>query len=212
MSRIFQSGYYYHIYNRGVDKREIFQDQWDYVRFIKSIRVFNNIRPSGSVYLQDKLKSSPNPSKDSDCLIEIIAYSLLPNHFHFLVKQLKDNGISKFMQKLGMGYTNYFNYKHGRSGYLFQGKFKSKRIKSHEHLCYVSSYVNGNIEIHKVAIAKSWPWSSYQDYLGIRNGTLCDKESVLNDLKSVFEYERFTNYVINNSSKIKEEIKKYFIE
>jgi len=159
----FQTGEFYHIYNRGVDKREVFLDKWDYVRFLKSLREFNN----DSIYEQrvyarnrELMGLSPEASGLSP-LVEFITYCLNPNHFHFLLKQLRDNGIRIFMHKLGTGYTCYFNQKYNRSGSLFQGPFKAIHIKSDSYLLWLSGYINGNAEIHKIAKAENWVWGSY---------------------------------------------------
>jgi putative transposase len=116
------------------------------------------------------------------------------------------------MKRLGGGYTKYFNYKNERNGALFQGKFKSIHIKSENHLLYLSAYINGNPEIHKISNAENWIWSSYQDYLGNRNGILCNKEIILNQLKSIKDYRDYVKMVINESAKLKDEIKEYLLE
>ncbi|MFC1678327.1 transposase [Patescibacteria group bacterium] len=224
----FQSGEYYHIFNQGVDKRNVFLDAKDYIRFIRSMREFNRIEPIGSLYTWtreyedlsiygESIQSNPNPLKDSGCLVdyglvEIVIYALLPNHYHFILKQKRAGGISKFMQKLSMGYTNYFNFKHKRRGYLFQSKFKSIQIKTDEYLIYLSAYINGNPEIHKLSLAHQWPWSSYQDYLKIRNGTMCNKIIILNQFQNVAVYRKYVNIVINSSKQKKDDIKKHLLE
>ena len=145
-------------------------------------------------------------------LVEIVCFCLNPNHYHFVLKQLAEDGISKFMHKLDLGYTNYFNKKYDRSGSLFQGTFKEAHIKTNEYLLYLSGYANGNVEIHKIAKAEDWQWSSYRDYLGLRNGTLCNKEIILSQFKSVEEYKEYVDLVIKNSSERKEEMKEYILE
>ena len=112
----FVNNEYYHIYNRGVDKRDVFLDTKDYIRFIVSMREFNRIKPIGSLYYKNKLarQGIRNPLGVSDScskIVEIIAYCLNPNHYHFILKQLEDDGITNFMRKVGIGYTNYFNKK-----------------------------------------------------------------------------------------------------
>lgn len=213
-----QTGEYYHIFNRGVDKRNVFEDNKDYIRFLKSMKEFNNIKPTGSLYLKSKLnsESNPNPLKGSgrfsDRLVKFITYSLLPNHTHFILKQLIEDGISKFMQKLGMGFTNYFNYKYNRSGYLFQGKFKAIHINKNSYLLYLSCYINGNAEIHKITEAENWQWSSCLDYLGRRAGTLCYKNVILNQFNNIEEYKNLLNIIIKESAQRKDNIKKYLLE
>ncbi|MCK5122840.1 MAG: transposase [Candidatus Pacebacteria bacterium] len=230
----FANDEYYHIYNRGVDKREVFCEERDYLRFLIDFRLFNNTskKEKRDFILKNKLSNSelgsgyPEPSSELDNLlskellsflkslpklVEIICYCLNPNHYHFILKQLMDNGISKFMHKLDLGFTHYFNIKYDRSGSLFQGPFKAKHIDTNEYLLWLSGYVNGNAEIHKIAKAENYKWCSYQDYLGIRNGTLCDKKIILSQFKDIGEYKKYVEMVIRESSKRKD-MEEYFIE
>ena len=123
---------YYHIYNRGVDKRDIFGDVSDIYRFAESIKGFNRIDKIMSLSNLKKHQSfkqiAPEALSEPELLVEVVAYCLNPNHFHFILKQSIDGGIAKFMQKLQAGYTSYFNIKNCRSGVLFQGAFKSQII------------------------------------------------------------------------------------
>jgi putative transposase len=216
----FANDEYYHIYNRGVDKREVFLDVKDYVRFLKSMREFNRIDPIGSLYeksFRDKNGCNPTGSKSPIGLLEpakivdIVCYCLNPNHYHFILKQNVDKGIEKFMHKLGMGYTNYFNKKYSRFGSLFQDPFKSIHISTNEYLLYLSAYVNMNYEIHGYGKMKSWPYSCLPDYLGQRNGTLCDKSPILDQFESGEEYKKFAK---DNAMYLKEkkEMERYALE
>ncbi len=142
------TGEYYHIYNRGVDKRDIFNDKKDLYRLIESILEFNRIEVITS--LANLRKTQIAPKALSEPLVAIVAYCLNPNHFHFLLKQLVDGGIAKFMQKLQAGYTSYFNLKYSRSGSLFQGTFKSHLIKNENHFNKIIGYTNKNYQIHHI--------------------------------------------------------------
>lgn len=209
----FANNEYYHIYNRGVDKREVFSDKKDYLRFLQSMRGFNNTKPTGSLYLKEKARNrDPIPTTVGiGSLIEFICYCLNPNHFHMIVKQLTDGGISELMKRVGTGYTTYFNKKYNRSGSLFQGKYKFVHVDTNEYLLWLSGYINGNAEIHKIAKAENYKWCSYSDYMGKRNGTLCNKEIILAQFKNVIEYKKFVDMVIMESGKRKD-LEKYFIE
>lgn len=217
---IFANGEYYHIYNRGVDKREVFLDEADYNRFLISLREFNCSDAIGSLYeksLRDKKGSSaPIMGAELPKLVEIIAYCLNPNHYHLILKQNSEKGIEKFMHKISTGYTNYFNKKQKRSGALFQGRFKAINIDSNEYLLYLSAYVNKNNFIHNYSSNGSstptdWKYCSAPDFIGKRDGTLCDKNVILDQFKSVEEYETFLN---NNALHLKEkkEMQKYLLE
>ena len=214
----FANNEYYHIYNRGVDKRDVFMDKKDFTRFLKGMRRFNVL---GAV-LDTKC---PNPSghfvsRTSKFLVEIICYCLNPNHYHFVLKQIADKGISKFMHKLEMGYAKYFNAKYDRSGSLFQGEFKDAHIDTNEYLLWLSGYVNGNDRIHNTTrsvhldTSCRWQYSSYPDYLGLRNGTLCNQEEmkiILDQFPNAKEYEKFVEMVIKESRKRKD-VEKYLLE
>jgi len=150
------TGEMYHIYNRGVDKRDIFSDKNDIYRFIESIKEFNREDKIDSLANLRKLKnSSQNPQiaarqLSGEPLVEIMAYCLNPNHFHLVLKQISDNGIAKFMHKLQSGYSSYFNIKNYRSGALFQGTYKSQIIKSENYFNKIIGYVNKNYLIHNI--------------------------------------------------------------
>lgn len=115
------------------------------------------------------------------------------------------------MHKLGTGYPNYFNLKYDHSGHLFQGRFQSKHINTNKYLLWLSGYINGNVEIHKIAEAENYKWCSYSDYLDKRNGTLCNKEIILDQFKNIEEYKKYTKMVIKGSSRRKD-MEEYFIE
>lgn len=164
-----ETGEYYHIYNRGVDKRDIFNDIKDLSRFKESIKQFNQTEGIGSLEMYNKsvraLDSNPDSKLQSEPLVAIVAFCINPNHFHFMLKQLVDGGIAKFMQKLQGGYTYYFNQKHQRSGSLFQGTFKSKLIKNDNYFRKTFAYVNKNYSVHDIPKSKqSFIFASDTEY------------------------------------------------
>ncbi len=148
------NGEIYHIYNRGVDKRDIFNDKFDVIRFLESIQEFNTKDKINSLSNLRKNKSQigaqPLSDKKDEKLVDILAYCLNPNHFHFVMRQVSDNGISKFMHKLSGGYTSYFNIKNTRSGSLFQGRFKSQLILDENYFNKIIAYVNKNYLVHNI--------------------------------------------------------------
>jgi REP element-mobilizing transposase RayT len=111
----FIEGEYYHIYNRGVDKRDIFLEIPDLMRFLQSMKEFNVKDPIGSLYENSFLKDVGGKASKSK-LVKFVAYCLNPNHYHFILTPLVEKGIEKFMQRLGTGYVMYFNEKNKRSG------------------------------------------------------------------------------------------------
>jgi putative transposase len=207
---------YYHIYNRGVEKREIFLDESDYFRFLKSLNDFNQEDPVFSLYWNDmKIKSLgvQPPNSKVEKIVDIIAYCLNPNHFHLLLKQRSNHGISEFMKRMGAGYTGYFNHKYKRSGVLFQGSFKSIHVDSNEYLLYLSAYINENSFIHGyVSNSRMWEHSSYLEYIEGREISLCNKSIILDQFNNNFKkYEEFSK---ENSLHLKErkEDEKYLLE
>lgn len=139
----FALGEFYHVYNRGVDKRTIFADVADYQRFVELLYITNTTQPTDlrtisrhhdSVYDWDR----------GEQLVAIGAYCLMPNHFHLLVTPLMEQGVSQFMNKLCTSYSMYFNRRYERTGSLFEGKFKGKHAASDEYLKYLFSYIHLN--------------------------------------------------------------------
>lgn len=190
-------GEYYHVYNRGVDKRTIFSDQADVARFVLSMTEFNVNEPIGSIYehnFSKKLGRETSKSQESP-LVNIVAYCLNPNHFHLLLKQVGDGGISEFMKRLGGGYTKYFNNKHERNGALFQGVFKSVHVDSNEYLLHLSAYINLNDRVHRLdRFGRETSKSSWGEYVGTvkdREG-ICSVEPVLGQFRNKKDYVDFS--------------------
>lgn len=179
---------YYHIYNRGVEKRQIFLDQQDYAVFLSYLKDY--LTPKNEKDLMEKL-SDPNLSyKEKDKVIKLlrlnnffdeitfIAYCLMPNHFHFFVKQKNGYSMDKFIQSLATRYTMYFNRKYKRVGSLFQGVYKAVMVTSETQFIYLTKY------IHKQALASQGETlqgqpSSYPEYLGLRTTSWVHPEEIL---------------------------------
>jgi len=140
------TGEKYHIFNRGADKRDIFLDKHDYLRFYQALAFFNNIEPT----INYRLAKSSFTKSRLNRLVEIEAYSLLPNHFHIIVEQKSEGGITEFMKRVSGGYTAYFNEKYHRSGVLFQGRYKKVHIATNEQYQYLFAYVNENHFVHGI--------------------------------------------------------------
>ena len=174
----FVIGEKYHIYNRGTEKRKIFLNNKDYERFLFIINSFNKIDPGKNVTRSLSTKSRSKENKNQ--LVKIEHFCLMPNHYHLIVEQIEDGGISKFLQKVMTGYTMYFNTKYNRSGALFQGKTKSNHIDTDIYYNQVRSYVElnpvelfdknwgktGRVVLTRKASEqlKGYLWSSCKDY------------------------------------------------
>ncbi len=153
---------YYHVYNRGVDKRVIFKNNSDYQRFQELLFLSNT---SGSINVRD-IKKRHSVVYDYDRLEELVAigaYCLMPNHFHILLTPLVDNGVQIFMQRLATSYSMYFNRRYERTGALFEGRFKAKHADEDEYLKYLFAYIH----LNPVKLMQSdWRESGIQDIAG----------------------------------------------
>ncbi len=171
---------FFHIYNRGTDKRTIFLDSADYIRFQELLYICNN---TAAISVRDIRKQFPviYTFDHGAPLVSIGAYCLMPNHFHLLITSEIENGISTFMSKVSTGYSMYFNKRYNRSGALFQGKFKSEHADTDEYLKYLYAYIHlnpvklidpkwkeeGSRDAAKsFAFASSYAYSSLPDYIG----------------------------------------------
>ena len=181
----FVEGEYYHIYNRGNSKQKIFHDKQDYEYFLKLLFLSNG---------ENKFRTLPLGNDIYDVqkgkeIIGIGSYCLMPNHFHILITQIEEDGISKFMHKISSGYSHYYNKKYERTGTLFEGKFKSQHANTDRYLKYLFSYIHLNPikliqpdwkekgikdKIKAIDFLNSYKYSSFQDYQGILR-----KESII---------------------------------
>lgn len=134
----FADGEYYHVYNRGNSKQPIFHDKQDYFYFITLLTTMNT---EERVVVRDTKNDKKSLNNN---IVSIGAYCLMPNHFHILIKQEKESGISKFMQKISTAYVMYYNKKYKRTGSLFEGKFKSKYASEDRYLKYLFAYIHLN--------------------------------------------------------------------
>ncbi|MDO8443679.1 MAG: transposase [Candidatus Azambacteria bacterium] len=168
----------YHTYNRGVEKRPLFINNQDYSRFIDDIIIFNDIKLV--VNPKRRIRDIKNGDHKRKPLVDILAFCLMPNHYHLLLRQRVESGITEFMRKLGAGYANYFNLKHQRVGPLFQGKFKSVLIDDESQFMYIPFYIHLNpLDLHRsgwqnkgigdskkaIEFLDHYKWSSHSDYV-----------------------------------------------
>src|SRR3989338_3244560 len=175
----FSVGEYYHIYNRGVEKRDIFTQKKDWARFHRLLYLANS---TNSFIFRDLENKTFDKIKSGKILVAIGAYVLMPNHFHILAKEINNNGLSMFMEKLTTGYSMYFNKKYERVGPLFQGRFKAQHVDDDDYLKYLYAYIHLNpVKLidpawKEVGIKdkekasryiKKYHYSSYNDYCGV---------------------------------------------
>ncbi len=219
----FINGEYYHIFNRGVEKRDIFLKTADYFRFIFCLYELNDKK---LVVMRDRIENRKKRKKyrgatpaltpaPREPLVEVIVFCLMPNHYHLVLRQLVDGGISLFMKKLADSYVGYFNLKYNRRGMgsLFQGRFKAVHIKNDEQIAHLIRYIFTNpIELlnrswkeegvknvqEVIKFLKSYKWSNYLDCIGIPN------------FPSVTE-RRFITEFFGDSDKIKEFVENWIL-
>lgn len=208
----FTVGSYVHVYNRGNRKQEITRDAGDKWRFVQAFRYFNDeysplnifrsLRESG----HHKGLGWPEQWPEHKPLVKILALALMPNHFHVLLKEIKKDGVTRFMQKFSTGVTNYFNTKYQEVGSLFQGSYKAKLVDEEMYLKNLSVYIQvknpfelygGGIEkaIGEFNKAYEWavndPYNSLADYAGKRKSQIIDKDILGELFKTPREYKEF---------------------
>jgi len=188
------TGEYYHTFNRGVARLPTFLDDRDYKQAMLSLSYYQFVHPPIKLSRykslprveKDKLLESMNQSNQK--LAQIISFVFMPNHFHLLLKQNIDDGISKFISQFSNSYTRYFNTRHSRPGSLFQGTFKAVHVESEEQLLHLSRYIHLNPYVSAVVKKDqlaTYPWSSYPDFL--------QGKSQLPGFKSLAAYESFVS-------------------
>lgn len=166
------------MYNRGVEKRIIFMDKWDFLRFLETLDFYRKFPTP--MKLSDFRRGAPQIKKieNSKELIKIFSYSLMPNHFHLLIQQLEEGGITEFMRRLSDSYTRFFNTKRKRVGSLFQGRFKAKLVETDEYLLQLSKYIHRNAFPLRKWEHRVYPYSSYGYYLNGEKHPFCDTEFI----------------------------------
>jgi len=195
----FVNQHIYHIFNRGVERRNIFLSSRDRNRFVQLLQYyrFANIPKSFSHYLK---LSIPERSLYSDAmqklpaLIDMLGYCLMPNHFHLLIRQRRDHGVKEVLSNICNGYAKYFNTKNTRVGPLFQGPFQAVRIETDEQLVHVSRYIHLNPVVSGIVDSKelyAYPWSSLPIYIGKQAGNWIEIQTVLSFFKSQMKYRTF---------------------
>lgn len=173
---------FYHIFNRGVEKRLIFQDEKDYKVFLSYLKEYLSPPCEGRTFTWRNLTGKYHGE------IQLLAFCLMPNHFHLLIKQKDKNSIKKFTQSLFTRYSMYFNSRYNRVGSLFQGKYKATNVIDKKYLLYVSKYIHLNpSEITKKIVNT---FSSYSDYLGLTNTSWINKQII----KSEFNKSNYMKF------------------
>ncbi len=191
----------YHIFNRGVASQPTFFNKRDYDRALESFFYYQNSNPPIkysrflTLPIKQRAEILDDLSKKKNYLVEIISYCLMPNHFHFLLRQIKDGGIAKFIGNFTNSYTRYINTKQERTGPLFTGKFKSVRIETQKQLLHTSRYIHLNpyssFVVKTLKDLAGYPYSSLPEFLGITKSNLCSKDIIISEFKSLKLFRQF---------------------
>ncbi len=182
-------GKVYHIFNKSISGFKIFNNDSKFLRMLSIIRYYQTKSPPLKFSRFVKLnksqkdliaKSFYNISSNSEKLVEIIAYCIMPTHLHFILKQVQDKGISIFMNRILSSHTLYFNKLHNRKGPLWEGRFKNVLVNSDEQLLHLTRYVHLNpVTAYLVNSPEDWHTSSYKEYISKNKETLCEYDKLL---------------------------------
>ena len=191
----------YHVFNRGNGSIPIFKNVFDHQKFLQTILYYQNSNPPLRLSKFNSLTPSERESylrklkQEKNYLVEIIAYCLMPNHFHLLLKQLKDEGIKNFLRLISDSHSRYFNTKYTRKGSLFEGRFKALRVENDSQLLHLSRYIHLNpyssFLVKDLKDLFKYPYSSLKEYLNYTNTSVCNKEIILSQFKSTKDYHQF---------------------
>lgn len=210
--KIYVENGFYHIYNRGVNKRSVFKDQQDYAVLLSYLKTY--LLPKDTQGLDRILADSHSSAKEKDVALNLLqlnnfhhrilllAYILMPNHFHFLIQQVGKNDMDSFMQSSMTRYTRYFNQKYKRVGPLFQGKYKAVTVESDSQMLYLTRYIHRNSLSLPGADIFSQP-SSYPVYLGKTKQAWVKPEFILSNF-STSDYNSYESFVEGDDDSVEE--------
>jgi putative transposase len=195
----------YHLFNRGIGKMPIFTSKHEYLRFLELVEYYRfnggmSYSHFNRLSNEDKTAYLKERNIDSNKQVIVYVYCLMPNHFHILLKQLIDNGITQMLSNVQNGYAKYFNLRHDRKGTLFESMFNIVRIESDEQLLHVSRYIHLNPAtsfVTRLNELKKYTWSSFSDYLGTDSRDFLDTGLILELSGGRSKYRKF---VFNQAS------------
>lgn len=190
---------YYHVYNRGFNQQQIFLSANDYQRAFETIRYYQYMTPPikfSYLNLQPPKRQKEILNQLVQTSIDILAFCFMPNHFHFLVKQTKNNGVKVTLSKFSLSYANYFNIINQNKGPVFEGRFKAVRVSSNEQLLHLSRYIHLNPYtasiVKDVGKLQDYPFSSLKEYLHPNRFNLSQTSEILTQFASCQDYLDFT--------------------
>jgi len=207
------SGQTYHLFNRSVAKQPIFTSSKEFQRFLDVVDFYRFKKPAirfsyyNRLQIDERLRFIKS-LYNGENLIEIYSFSLMPNHFHILAKQLHDEGIKLFMSQIQNSYAKYFNVKKKRSGALFQEMFKAVRIESDEQFVHVARYIHLNpltsYVLREPSELENYPWTSFIDYMGKRTLPFLNRSMLMSHYPTTKKLKKFTMDQVDHQRKLKE--------
>uniref|UniRef100_A0A7C4XLJ5 Transposase IS200-like domain-containing protein n=1 Tax=candidate division WOR-3 bacterium TaxID=2052148 RepID=A0A7C4XLJ5_UNCW3 len=201
------NGQIYHIFSKSIAGFRVFRNKREYERFIEMVKFYRHksvpVKFSAYEGFPDRNSYYEKKIKSLECLVQIIAYCIMPTHFHLVLKQLLDNGITIFLKNLLDSYTRYFNLKNERKGPLWQGRFKSVLVDNNVYLLHLTRYIHLNPVVDNlVGKPEDWYYSSYREYIHSVSDRLCSFSEYI-DLKPE-EYKEFVEIRKDYLNSIKE--------
>ena len=212
----------YHVYNRGVEKRNIFLDEQDYAVFLHLLKFY--LSPTDPIEMHPSLRFQsysvvrPRPLENLDKEVKLIAYCLMPNHFHLLLKQSVVDGVTKLLRRISTTYAMYFNKRYKRVGYLFQGPYKAVSVETDSYLLHLSRYIHLNPHELTRRNLVNYPYSSYAYFLEIKHASWINPKIILNYfdksklLPFLSRYQTYSDFVEKGLGDSKEIIGKLALE
>ena len=220
-AKIYVENGHYHVYNRGVEKRKIFLDEQDFTVFLHYLKQYlSPPQATGSSHSVTGLHLvRPRPIKTLHNELSLLAYCLMPNHFHLLLRQKTRDGMTKLLRRLCTSYCMYFNKKYQRVGTLFQGIYKAVLVDNEQYLLHLSRYIHLNPVFDRVAPCQGYnackkpieyPFSSYQNYLGKKKANWLKSDIILSyfktaqktSLKDILSYQSFVEDYLEDSAEL----------
>ena len=188
---VLSEGEFYHVYNHASHNLQLFSTNQSYGQFLEAVNFYVQSRPLVRFSIYKKSRNS-HPIDLLDPLVRVICFCLMPNHYHFVLKQEKNEGIRKFIQRLCNSYSHYYNKKNKSGGSLFKGNFRAVRIENNEQLLHLSRYIHLNpVTDYFVEKPEDWHFSSYCDYVGNGRFDFIEPDVILDQFSEKKDYQKF---------------------
>lgn len=206
------AGGYYHIYNRGVEKRTIFLDDQDCKTFLYYIKLYLSSPETISSLSSSNIRLSRFVQLNLSLDVDLLCFALMPNHFHLFLKNKTTNGVRIFMQRLITAYVMYFNAKYDRIGALFQGRYKASCVLNDPYAIHLSRYIHNNaMRINNNGAINFSDYSSYSYYLNKNKSEWLNTSIIMEYFKEaygasdpVYSYKKFVESDISDSQSLLE--------